>query len=185
MKTKRCIIIFLAFIGIFIFSISACKKPALKQLEKEVSSPKKVEDVAESEKVLLPPKADYPIDRVISDSQGRQTDVRIIGRESDNIIFVRKSDDKRFIFPISKLSEDDKTFASSLSYKIPPALEKEKPSYISIREKEIERLKEEIQGLKNVKNKPSKLQGRGRKRRIDLLDAKIEELLQEIRSYRP
>ncbi len=50
----------------------------------------------------------YPIDRTLTDTQGRSITATIIGRDSDSITIVRHSDGKRFDLPLDRLSPPDR-----------------------------------------------------------------------------
>lgn len=49
------------------------------------------------------PTHSYPGDEVLRNIDGNQLDVTLIGRDSDNVEFIRKGDGKRFVYAISKL----------------------------------------------------------------------------------
>jgi len=56
-----------------------------------------------------------PVNHTITDSRGRRLEVEIIGRSSDAVTFIRKSDHQRFTVPVASLSKEDQTFIAGLS----------------------------------------------------------------------
>lgn len=53
---------------------------------------------------------ELPVDRTITNSEGKSLEVRIIGREKDFITVERISDNARFDIPVSRLLEPDRRF---------------------------------------------------------------------------
>lgn len=181
MKREIAITAFSALAVAFCFSISGCEKPSLKSKEKDVS-PKK--ENLKSETNASAPEVTYPIERSISNSQGSKTEVAVIGKEGGNITFLRKSDGGRFVFSISKLSKEDQMFFSSLPDRPAPEAEKKKSNYVAFREKEIERLENELDDLRSQKSKGvGKLKARGITRDIKRIQSKIGDLESQIKNH--
>lgn len=64
--------------------------------------------------IPLPFGKKFPVEKVISDLQGRQLDSEILGRSETELFVVRKSDGMEFTVPIANLTQADRNFAISL-----------------------------------------------------------------------
>ena len=85
------------FFSSFVLGFSACEPPEVKKQE-EIKEP-----VAGS-------RIELPVERTITDFQGRSVDVTITEKTSEEVKFNRKSDGKEYILPIASLSEEDQIF---------------------------------------------------------------------------
>ena len=145
----------------------------------------KVFDISPDSPQPDPLAAAYPIDRLITDKKGRTIDAKITGKSPDSITFFRKSDGKRFEYPISDLSVKDKAFVEGLPRNRKEKMARPSPPYIAHREKELQSLHEQIARLTaKAEGSSSEIEQRSLKRDIDLLRPRIVKLNEQIETYR-
>lgn len=137
----------------------------------------------------------FPIEREITDLQGRKLKVSIIAKTGDDIIFTREIDGKTFRLPILQLASEDRTFAAQLLPKAPPeglAIEGEsssnegdsEPRYVTSRKEEIRQLELEYTNLREEAEATSNsITRRSNYSEMERLNEKIAELKIEIQVY--
>lgn len=135
-------------------------------------------------------KPEYPLDRTITNNQGKSLEVTIQGKDSVNLHVQRRSDGERFVIPTRSLVWQDQLVVMRLpNQEAPPKAVTEDAvppdPYIASREKELKRLKEKRDLF--VSELESKTLGTmlARKRQGDLLavEKEIRELEVAIRNY--
>jgi len=118
--------------------LAACqKKPVVIE---EPPAPAEVAEVPKEPKEL-------PDNIKITDKQGRSLDVKIVGRSSEKISFIRLSDSKFFEWEISQLAEADQAIMKNLPMKEGPpnAVAAVQDSlYITNRKRDLIRVNKEI-----------------------------------------
>ena len=105
-----------------------------------------------------------PVERVLTDNQGRPLDARIIGKNKTHLTVIRKLDGERFAIAIASLSDGDQDFVAGLLDQRPPPAEPGQRETAEERqesatERELERWNREL----------------------DIIDEKIEELQYSMR----
>jgi len=86
-----------------------------------------------------PPTA-YPIKKVLTNWEGQELDVTIVGRSGSEVIFTKAGSDQRHSYPIAKLSEDDQKYA----YKLPKKEFRVDSPWIKSKKDELRRIKTRI-----------------------------------------
>ena len=86
--------------------LASCEKP-------------KVSKVETPPPVVVEPS--FPVDRRLTDQQGRSIEATICGRVDQQIFILRKSDGMEAIIPFSKLSPADFDFVTTLPFQEPPS----------------------------------------------------------------
>ncbi len=84
----------------------SCEQPVVEQ----VGSPSEIED----QRTPAPAVVHLPVDRIITDNQGRELDVTIVGKSDTEITFNRKSDGREYSLSIGSLSNSDRAFLSNV-----------------------------------------------------------------------
>ena len=161
-----------------IFSLAiACQDPKLK----------KEESVDTSIGIVPINSIEFPISKTLHDSQGRPLNASIIGRSVSELTVIRTDDNRRFQLPISNLSKEDQKFAANLPIYVAPASPKpnERSQYIENREKELERMRAEVEELESkIKlGNPKSPRVRGYEREMDKIKGEIERLQSQIDNY--
>lgn len=130
-----------------------------------------------------------PLDRTLTNTQGKSLEVRIQGKDSVNLQVDRRADGERFEIPIQSLVWKDRIVAMRLPNQAAPPreaiVEKPKDPYIASREKELGRLREKKELFTKELESNSLGQMLARKRRDDLLavEKEIRELEVDIETY--
>lgn len=130
-----------------------------------------------------------PLDRTITNTQGKSLEVTIQGKDSVNLQVDRRADGERFEIPIQSLVWKDRIVAMRLPNQAAPPreaiVEKPKDPYIASREKELGRLREKKELFTKELESNSLGQMLARKRRDDLLavEKEIRELEVDIETY--
>lgn len=145
---------------------------------------------------LQDPIQPLPLNRTITDLQGRSFDAKIIGKNDESIVVTRESDQKNFRIPIQNLAESDQKFVNRLRNSHVPAeitIEGEAndtrpingvPRYVAFRQEEIVRLYEEIERLRQeAKETSNAITSRSRYSEIERLDKEIAELRADIARF--
>ncbi len=149
------------FIAI-IFSVSGCKKP------------------------------EYPVTYSLTDPKdGKSIPVRITGRTTTHVEFIRQKDSKFFSYPLNKLSSKDRKFVARLPVaktddKIVPPIAKNNPPYIQSRLEQMARLEKGIFRLKREIEDEAGNPGmiKHHQKQISSKLKEILELQQDIERYR-
>jgi len=135
--------------------------------------------------------ADFPIRRTIRDDRGRSIEVDIVARGSSELTFIRRSDQKKFTIPISRLSSRDERFVESLPMHADttthPRPDEPRPNpRIASRLREIERIELRIEEAERERNayEPETLKAEAITREIEELRSEKEELETEISNIR-
>jgi len=90
----------------------------------------------------------FPLDRTITNSQGKSLDVTIQGKDSTNLYADRRADGERFTIPIRSLSFKDRLFAMVLPNEAaPPKVipRKKEDGYVETRMKLIAELRVKLE----------------------------------------
>lgn len=173
--------------GVLAMCLCMCEKPPV---TKGIDEP---ERSTLSLPVLI--KGRIPVDRQLTDDQGRSLDATIVGRTLDTLQVVRKSDGLNAEISIAKLSAEDRKFAEELEVKPAPAsfevgLTRSSPdnnvdSYVQNRLDEIERLQEENRKLQTeAESTTNSMLSRSRMSTIRRNEAEIEKLNAAIKTFR-
>ncbi len=137
----------------------------------------------------------FPVSRSIKDVEGRELDVDILGRSSDDIVIERKSDGKRFKLPIDRLSDTDRAFVKTLPIKSAPqpqtavaeaTVQSAVPRYIEARLSDIEEIEAQI-AQKNVELTAQDLDPitiNSQRRAIKALEQRAEDFRRDIETYK-
>lgn len=134
-----------------------------------------------------PPEA-FPVDRLLTDTEGRHLDAEIRGRDEKQVSILRKSDQRTFRIPISQLSSRDRAFVRSLPVsEIPPAdpeITVAKPPYVTQREAELGALTEKRKALEREWfETESDIRKSSLRRDLELLKPQIARLEAQIQAY--
>ena len=127
-----------------------------------------------------------PVEREITDAQGRTIAARIVGKDAFELKIVRLSDSQPFSLPISSLSEADRAFAKRIAIAETDAASSSGggPPYIANREKAIEALEKEVSALLIELTPMGKTFTRDRlQRELQEIRAEIAELRTDIADY--
>lgn len=135
---------------------------------------------------------EYPIERSITNSQGSELDVTILGRSDTELIFVKPNNKKRYRYPIEDLSLKDRVFANKLPVAEPPPPKKEIPELDEVRiaglEKEIHRQERRLEDMARELQDPSMRNNPTRQRSVESrmreTQMEIGELTTELRLLR-
>ncbi len=173
-----------------LLSLSNCKPP-VKELPE---APKETSDPADAG-TAQPTGGRLPVNRTIHDINGRELEVRIIGRANTFVRMTRIEDNYKFDFPVAQLSQEDRKFIlqfpeSILSPLNSASAEPDKVSgeapYIKSRKEEIDRIIEDIQELttelRAIEIGSSK--ARTQQKKIDAKEMEILHLESQIETYR-
>ncbi len=137
----------------------------------------------------------FPIERAITDLQGRELKVSIVGKTGDDIFFTRQVDGKNFRLAISRLSPSDREFVRQLPSLAPPSglkiegetdqnASSEQPRYVSIRNERIKELEDEKNRLyEETDLTTNMIKVRTNRSEIERIDKEISELKADIQSY--
>ncbi len=134
---------------------------------------------------------DYPIRRVIKNTDGKSLDAVIIGKIADTVYFTRMPDREDFSLTLDKLSFRDRALLTILKEQPPP--QKPDPispdfsdNYIKNREKEIVELTKKLEVMKLELNSRtlSQMMENEYARRIGVFEKDIRELEVAIETYR-
>ncbi|MGK0188421.1 MAG: hypothetical protein ACI9R3_004217 [Verrucomicrobiales bacterium] len=131
-------------------------------------------------------KSGLPIERTITDTNGRSLAVTIIGKDSDTITFIRKSDQKRYTIPLTKLSTGDRNSLNRFTNEAAPEKPAKKPQFIANREREIAKLRSKITrlGQEARSGDMDAMIRRQRYRQIDEAHIEIEKIEISITEYK-
>lgn len=147
--------------GALALSLCMCEKPPAVTAggggqSSETPEPPKAEEKPGLFPIQLPSfnKVEIPVDRILTDDQGRSLDATIVGKSAEAVQIIRKSDGLNAEIPIAKLAEKDRQFVDGLDMAAPPAdfavgrtreaaSKKESNPYVQNRLDEIARLQEE------------------------------------------
>lgn len=137
-----------------------------------------------------------PLERTITDDQGRSFDATIIGKTESSIVVTRTIDQRNFRIPIPKLAESDRNFVNRLRYSPAPdgvAIEGERadtrpingqPRYVAFRKEEIKRLYEEADRLRReARETTNAITKRSKRSEADRLDKEAAELRADIARF--
>jgi len=179
--------------GVVLFSallLSSCEPP---KVEKVGASVKEYVIVAPAPRVQTATKSSLPLERTITNSEGKQIAVTITGKTFDKIQFIRKADGKNYALPISSLSIADQQFLTTVESSGEENLEEsERPSGLTpVLEVKLQnaherhsRVIEEIEALEAKQRSttlaPSSPRLRGMIREVGLLEEESAEIEQEI-----
>lgn len=177
MKSSRCITSpITAAMALLLLTISSCQK-----LGESGGSDGDNESVS------------YPVSRLITDANGRELQVEILGRSDDQITIVRQSDSSRFDLPISKLSAADQSFVKRLPLKSAPKVASANstvtstaPRYIQVRIEDIAQMKRDIDFKKaEIKSKTlDPILTNTRRTQINDLENEIKRITLDIETYK-
>lgn len=168
---------------LLLLATPACEKP--EKLEESVSMP--FPDT--------PLEPTFPIERAITDLQGRKLTVSILGKTGNDIFFTRQVDGKHFRLAISRLSPSDREFVRNLPSLAPPSglkIEGEENGntlardsrYVAIRREKIQELKDEKSRLyEEAEVTSNRITMRTNYSEIERIEKEIEELETDIDSY--
>ncbi|MDC0259542.1 hypothetical protein OAK43_04815 [Verrucomicrobiales bacterium] len=135
----------------------------------------------------------YPVSRLITDANGRELQVEILGRSDDQITIVRQSDSSRFDLPILKLSAADQSFVKRLPLKSAPkvasansTVNSTTPRYIQVRIEDIAQMKRDIEFKKaEIKSKTlNPILTSTRRTQINDLENEIKRITLDIETYK-
>ncbi len=140
----------------FFAATSGCQPPELKKVEPVVEPT--VEPVVEP--VVKPPAVQLPVERSITDKQGRKVSVVILGKSEDSIKFRRTSDGKEYALPIASLSAGDQEFLKGVDDKeftidSTEPVSRTTATRIAAIEKKLKRVRENIAHLQAKISDPS------------------------------
>lgn len=164
-----------------LLGLSGCSKPELAEPEEEPVTAEPVIEVVR-----------LPVDRVLQDQEGRSIDATIIGREMETITIIRKSDSRRFDYPIAQLSEEDRQFVTELKLHSAPKErpaktepEKEDP-YVQSRLDQIERLRLKLKDLEEhlKENSTNQIIVRAYHRDVEKINEEILVIQDQISDFR-
>lgn len=191
-----------AFTFVCALSLCMCEKPPAvtaraKDQAPDQSAPKKVEEKHGLLPSIFPSlnKVAIPVDRVLTDNQGRSLDATIVGKSADAVQVVRKSDGLNAEIAIANLAENDRAFVEALDAVSPPdgflvgrkkeSGKKEPDPYIKSRLDEIARLEEENSRLQiEADSTTNSMVSKNRLNTIDKNEEEIEKLRTAIQLYR-
>ena len=126
-----------------VFLLSACEKSQTYPRKDTIADPPR-------EEVEVPPALPERI--TLTDKLGRSLEVKIVGRNSDQIRFIRLSDNKYFRWKIAQLSQADQQIVEKLPMIDGPSDSSKAVDihlYVENRMKEIIRMNREIELLEN------------------------------------
>ena len=126
-----------------------------------------------------------PVDRTLTDSQGRSITATIIGRQSDSITIVRHSDGKRFDLPLDRLSPPDREQVAKLPLTPAPAepvgRNPEPGGIVKLRKGALKELDREIEDISTQLNQtPSSIKMRSLNSALERLKGERARLEAEI-----
>jgi len=149
--------------GMVVFGFSGCKRPSADS----GSGPGQ----NQGSPAVSSPKLTLPIQRALTDQQGRKVEVTIVKRTPTHISIIRKSDEKSFELETGNLSEADRIFIE----KLPVSGTSRSSAFVENRQAEIRKLEEEIQQHNN-----SLESGALNGSQTSMTNGKIERLNREI-----
>lgn len=89
---------------------------------------------------------ELPVNRILTSTDGKTLEVRILGKSADSVTVERLSDDARFEIPLDRLSQADTRFVNRLRKMDAPDAKNPQPApdpgYIANRKAKIDELKE-------------------------------------------
>lgn len=126
-----------------------------------------------------------PVDRTLTDTQGRSITATIIGRQSDSITIVRHSDGKRFDLPLDRLSPPDREQVAKLPLTPAPAepvgRNPEPGGIVKLRKGALKELDREIEDISTQLNQtPSSMKMRSLNSALERLKGERARLEAEI-----
>lgn len=124
--------------------------------------------------------AGYPFQRVITNAEGKQIEVTVVGRTQGALLFTRAGEDQRYDYPIADLSSKDRRFAESLPIHAP----REESAWIQSKREELRRIEERIASYRQqIRDAPgSDMRVRSYRREIAKLEdakTKLEQSIKE------
>lgn len=191
-----------SLVSLGLLALVSCEKPQKidASLKPEKPSEKHSEKPAGPS---IPDMVKTPVDRTITDNNGRSLEVRIIARSGTHVRMVRLSDGLKFDLPFAELSEDDRRFViripetpylGSLAAR-PSSVGREKretPPYIKSREEAISRLEIKLQEQREELESDSSSFSEGKtsprvsrmEKEVEKTNAEIIRLKAQIKVYR-
>jgi len=126
-----------------------------------------------------------PVDRTLTDTQGRSITATIIGRQSDSITIVRHGDGKRFDLPLDRLSPPDREQVAKLPLTPAPAepvgRNPEPGGIVKLRKGALKELDREIEDISTQLNQtPSSMKMRSLNSALERLKGERARLEAEI-----
>lgn len=126
-----------------------------------------------------------PVDRTLTDTQGRSITATIIGRQPDSITIVRHSDGKRFDLPLDRLSKPDREQVAKLPMTPAPAESVGRyagaSGTLKLRKGALKELDQEIEDISTqMKQTPSRMKIRSLNSALDRLVGERVKLEAEI-----
>lgn len=184
--------------AVILLSATSCRKLDSEADGEEKSGFPEMADVLDAlpgRKEKEPERIPLPVDRVLTDSQGRELDATVIGRNSLRLTVVRRADEARFDIAIEDLSVEDQAWARTLTFQAVPlesdgtdgagsGAPKEVPPYIKSREERIAHLEERIVRYKSMgKSSSNTIMRKEYISKVIDMKKEIDELKTDIQTY--
>lgn len=129
-----------------------------------------------------------PVNRVLTDAQGRELDAVILGKNQTHLYVTRKVDNTNFEVAIETLSPADQSFADAIPFQRPPSNFEDNivhPPYIKSRLEAIADLEEKIEVLYNeIESTSNSMIVRTKETQIKKNEKEIERFRSDIEKYR-
>lgn len=127
----------------------------------------------------------YPVERSITNAEGKSIVVTIIGSTGAELIFTREGESKHYRYPFHKLSAGDRQFAEGLPVRVPQAPYQPKDTLEDARVQgianSIERLIVKAEDLHKEYQQPEMLDNRTRQRALEREIQKVEVEIDNLR----
>ena len=163
--------------------VTGCKDPQNGQ-----DAEAEVRQFPEQGRTVLREKIVVPVDKVLTDTEGRELDAIVLGKNHTHLFVTRKVDNLNFEVAIETLSPADQKFAEAIPFQRPPsdfADNKVYPPYIKSRLEAIADLEEKNEVLRGeISGTTNSMIVRTKETQIKKNEKEIERFRADIEKYR-